>query len=210
MNHAFQILEFHKIKELLIENAHTGQARERLKGLEPYLSENELRHSMKETTEARRILDNVGTPPLSGMEDMDKILITAGQGGCLTPEQLEYAGISLTAVRRLKDFLCRCKSLETGLAFYETDLDGLEDLQEEIRTKIRSGRVDDYASKLLKDLRQEIEQTETRIKTKAESLLKNQKECFSDSFVVMRNGRVCLPVKKDYKFRLSGSHSPGR
>ena len=205
MNHTFQTLEFDKIRELLIENAHTDQARIKLGRLEPYLSEDELRHSMKETTEARRILDHMGTPPLSGMEDMDKILITAGQGGCLTPEQLEYTGISLTAVRRLKDFLCRCKSLETGLAFYEADVDGLEDLQEEIRTKIRGGRVDDYASKLLKDLRQEIEQTEAKIKARAESMLKNQKECFSDSFVTMRSGHVCLPVKKDYKFRISGS-----
>lgn len=205
MNDTFQTLEFYKIRELLAANAHTGWAKEQLSKLEPFLSENELRHSLRETTEAREILDQAGTPPLTALEDMDKILITAGQGACLTPEQLEYVARNLTAVRRLKDYLCRCKSLEIGLAFYETDLNSLEEIQEEIHQKIRNGRVDDYASKLLKDLRQEIQQADAKMRAKADSILKNQKECFSDSYVTMRSGRVCLPVKKDYKFRISGS-----
>lgn len=205
MNHTFQTLEFHKIIELLETNAHTEKAKAGLRALEPYLSESELRHTLKDTTEARIILDKAGTPPLVGLEDMDRILITAAQGGCLTPDQLEYVGINLVSVRRLKDFLCRCKSLELSLAYYEIELNSLEDLQQEIQQKVRGGRVDDYASKLLKDLRQSIEQTESKIKAKAESLLKNQKECFSDSFVTMRSGHVCLPVKKDCKFKISGS-----
>lgn len=205
MNHTFEILEFNKIVEQLETYAFTKHAKEKMKELTPFMNEMDLQVAIRETSEARKIIDTIGVPPLISLEAVEDLLITASQGGCLTPEQLEYLQSVLTSVRRLKDFLCRAKYLEIGLPYYEVDLNGLDEVREEILQKIRSGRVDDYASKLLKDLRSTIETTENKIQAKAESMLKNQKECFSDSFVVKRSGHICLPVKKEYKFRISGS-----
>lgn len=205
MNKSYEILEFNKIKEKLAEYACTEKARERIAALTAYLSESELEHSLKETTEARKILDLAGTPPLTSLDDMEKILITADQGGFLLPEQLEYVGSNLAAVRRLKDFLSRLKYLEMGLPYYEIDLNCMEDLREEIAVKIRSGRVDDNASRRLKDLRREIEQLESKRKEKAESILRANKDCLSEGFITERNGRICLPVKKDCRSRISGN-----
>ncbi len=36
-------------------------------------------------------------------------------------------------------------------------------------------------------------------------MLRVNKECMSDNYCTFRNGRICLPVKKDYKLRISGS-----
>ena len=36
-------------------------------------------------------------------------------------------------------------------------------------------------------------------------MLKNNRECYSDSFITNRNGHICLPVKKEYKLKISGS-----
>ena len=38
-----------------------------------------------------------------------------------------------------------------------------------------------------------------------EQILRANKECMADSYCTMRNGRICVPVKKEYKFRISGS-----
>ena len=46
---------------------------------------------------------------------------------------------------------------------------------------------------------------EEKIKEKAEGLLRAKKSCMAESFVVQRNGRICLPVKKEYKSRVEGS-----
>ena len=80
----------------------------------------------------------------------------AKKGDCLTPYQLEKVGMILSAVRRLKDYLERGKSLENPLAFYEENLDAVSELREEISRQIRSERVDDYASKELAQLRMQI------------------------------------------------------
>ena len=39
--------------------------------------------------------------------------------------------------------------MKIGLAYYEENLDGLDDIREELGSKIRNERVDDYASKTL-------------------------------------------------------------
>ena len=35
--------------------------------------------------------------------------------------------------------------------------------------------------------------------------MRSYKDCMADNFCTLRNGRICLPVKKDYKSKISGS-----
>lgn len=205
MNHTYEILEFNKIREKLAELSYTDSAKKRFEVLEPILSESELDHSQKETTEARIILDEAGMPPLTSLTDMERILITADQGGFLLPEQLEYVGSNLAAVKRLKEYLCRLKTLNIGLPYYEAELNCMEELRREIALKIRGDKVDDEASRELKSLRREIEQLEIKKKEKAENALRVSKDYLSEGFITMKNGRTCLPVRKDCKAKVSGN-----
>ena len=200
-----KMLEFDKIIEQLTELACTQKAKRQLRELSPSLSEREVKTLLRTTTEAKFLLEKCGTAPITALEGISEIMETAGRGGCLTPDQLEKAAVTLTAVRRLKDYLIRGKAYELGLPYYEENLDSLDGIREEINEKIRSGRVDDYASRLLKSLREAIDRTQAKMKEKADSLIRSNKECMSDSFSTTRNGRVCIPVKKEYKFRISGS-----
>ncbi|MCL2159921.1 MAG: DNA mismatch repair protein MutS, partial [Oscillospiraceae bacterium] len=50
-----------------------------------------------------------------------------------------------------------------------------------------------------------IEFLKTKIKSKAEDILRHNKECFSEQYVTQKNGRICLPVKKEYKNKISGA-----
>ncbi len=71
--------------------------------------------------------------------------------------------------------------------------------------QIRGGQVEDHATRELFDLRSQIQRTQEKRKEKAESVLRTHRDCMSDSFCVTRGGHLCVPVKKEYKFRVSGS-----
>ena len=43
------------------------------------------------------------------------------------------------------------------------------------------------------------------MKQKAEQILRSNKECMADNYCTLRNGRICVPVKKEYKLKVSGS-----
>lgn len=205
MNQTERMLEFDKIKEMWSALALTDAAKEKISNTTFYLSEGELRKELRDTTDARRLIEGIGSPPLQNVEEIKEITLAADKGECLTPYQLERVEKVLAAVKRLKDYLCRGKSQGNQLGFYEENLDALEGLKEEIGNQIRNGAVDDYASKELSQIRSRIVRCEEQMKQKAEQIMRSNKECMADSYCTLRNGRICIPVKKEYKFKISGS-----
>lgn len=199
------ILEFDKVKEQWKELALTTWAKEEIDNTQPIMAEIELRAKMRDTTEARILLEKCGNPPLVSLEGIEELIGIAVKGGCLSAAQLEQIGTALVAVRRLKSYLENGKAYKISLPYYEENLDAAEELEQAIRNQIRGGFVEDHASQLLKSLRTEIARTEDKMREKADSVMRANKECMSDSFSTIRNGRICIPVKKEYKFKISGS-----
>ena len=198
-------IEFDKVKEMWADLAITDWAKEQIKGVSICLSENGLRKQLRDTTDARNLMEKLGTPPLQNISEIKDILLIAQKGDCLTPYQLERVEKVLVAVKRLKDYLERGKMYQNSLAYYEENLDSLTELREEICNKIRNGMVDDYASKELGQIRNQMIKCEDQMKLKAEQIMRSFKECMADSYCTVRNGRVCVPVKKEYKLKIAGS-----
>lgn len=198
-------IEFDKVKDIWTDLAITDWAKGKIREASLYFSENELRKQLRDTTDARFLIEKLGTPPLQNITEIKDILMTAEKGDCLTPYQLERVERVLVAIKRLKDYLERGKMYHNSLAYYDENLDDLSELSQEICNKIRNGAVDDYASKELEQIRKQITKTEEQMKQKAEQILRSNKECMADNYCTFRNGRICLPVKKDYKIKISGS-----
>lgn len=198
-------IEFDKIKEIWRTLAVTDKAKETIDEVRCYLSESELKKQLRDTTNSRILIEKLGTPPLQNVAEAKEILIIAEKGDCLTPYQLERVEKVLVAVRRLKDYLNRGKMYDNPLAYYEENFDAAKSLQEEISRQIRNGAVDDYASKELRQIRGDIIRCEEQMKQKAEQVMRANKECMADSYCTKRNGRICVPVKKEYKFKIAGS-----
>lgn len=200
-----KIIEFDQVKAKWAALAMTDRAKEKIKMVTPFLSESELQKNMRETTQSKQMLEKCGTPPLVSMEGIERILLIAQKGDCLTASQLELVERTLVAVRRLKDYLNRGKQHDIPLAYYEENLAVPEELRESIALWIRGEAVDDRASKLLFDIRNEIIRVENKMKEKADSIIRANKAYVSDSFSTFRNGRLCIPVKKEYKLKIGGS-----
>ena len=199
------MIEFDKVKNLWAEFALTESAKKKIAETNVYMSQSELEARLRDTTEARLLAEKLGNPPLVTLAGMQEIITIAKRGDCLTASQLEEVEKALVAVKRLKEYLCRGKQFEISLSYYEENLEALEEVREMILMQIRNGAVDDNASKLLKNIRADIERAENKMKERADYILRANKDCMSDSFSTYRNGHLCLPVKKECKFRISGS-----
>lgn len=198
-------IEFDKVRELWADLAITDAAKEMIRETGISFSERELKKKLKDTTDARDLLEKLGTPPLQNLSEIKEVLTAAERGDCLTPYQFERVEKVLAAVKRLKDYLGRGKQYQNSLAWYEENLDAVSELRDEICSIIRNGAVDDYASKELGQIRSQIVKCEEQMKQKAEQIMRSYRECMADQYCTYRNGRVCLPVKKEYKLKISGS-----
>ncbi len=200
-----KLLEFDKIKEKLAEFACTKKGKEESLQLKPYLAEREVLARLRETTEAKQMITICGNPPATALKGIEEWILIAQKGGCLTPEQLEEIAVVFASVRRIKDYLNRCKQYEIGLAYYEENLDSFDEIGKLIHEKIRNGKVDDFASKRLKSIRESMERIKEKMHERADTIIRTNKECMSDSFSTIRNGHLCIPVKKEYKYKINGT-----
>ena len=107
-----QQIEFNKIKEIWAELAVTGSAKEEIENVSIFLDELELNKKLRDTTNSRKMIENLGNPPLQDVTEIREILMEAGKGACLTPYQLERVEKVLVVVERLKDYLARGKQYE--------------------------------------------------------------------------------------------------
>ncbi len=202
---SLETIGYYHILEKLKECAATENAGNRIMEMVPILSETELGKQQRDTTQARAMIELAGTPPIPAMEHVEEYLQKAVRGDMLLPEQLEETGMFLSAVRRLKSYLLRGEEGRISLAYYNQNLAFPEELQEEIERCIRGGRVDDYASAYLKDIKKQIQILEEKVSERAERALKTNRQYLNDSFVVTRNGRFCIPVKKECRSMVPGS-----
>ena len=198
-------IEFDKVRDIWAELAVTGYAKERIEAAKIILEEKDLRKELRDTTDAKEMIDNLGNPPLQNVTEIREILEAAAKGDCLTPYQLERVERVLVAVERLMDYLKRGQQFGNPLAYYDENLNPLYELKDEINRQIRNEMVEDRATKELFDIRNSIVKLEDTMKQRAEQIMRSNKDCMADSYYTMRNGRVCVPVKKEYKFKIPGS-----
>ena len=201
----FKTLEFDIILEKLAEKALSETAKARCLSLEPSLSEAEVRRWMDETTQARQIIEQTGTPPLSSMTELAKIIDLINIEAMLMPEQIENVLTFLLSCKKMKDYLRKAESTGLNIACYGGSIIELQELENEIKRCIVSGAVADKASSQLDGIRRQIVIAGDQIKEKLDDLLRKNKSWFSETFVSVRNGRYTLPVKREHRNDVSGS-----
>ncbi|WP_026527244.1 endonuclease MutS2 [Butyrivibrio sp. VCD2006] len=204
MNTETQI-EFNKIKDMWAGLTSTDYAKQKISEIDIMLNERDLRKALQDTTDSRMLIEKLGNPPVQNVTEIREILTIADTGKCLTSYQLERVEKVLVAVERMMDYLSRGKQYENSLAYYDENLNPLSELKDEICRQIRNEEVDDRATKELYEIRNQITSTEEAMKQKAEQIIRKNKTYMADSYYTMRNGRVCVPVKKEYRLKIPGS-----
>jgi len=203
MNHS-NTLEFNKILTNLAQHTVSEAVSTRCLTLTPANNIHEVERRLNETSQAKKIIDQAGTPPLAAMTELDKIIGLLSVDAMLSPEQLGHISAFIVSCRRMVTYLQKAESTNTEIALYGGSFIDLTDIDEEIYRCIRGGQVDDRASQRLYNLRRSIGNKREQVKNKLEQILSKNQDCFSEGFVSLRGGRYTLPVKREHKSRIEG------
>ncbi|CAB1251716.1 endonuclease MutS2 [Clostridium sp. MT-14] len=204
---SLKILEFYKIKEKLKKYANTGAGKDLIESLAPYNNIYEVKEHLKETSEALRLLVLKGAPPFEGVYDVRQGIEMAQKGFVLMPEQILKIGAILRAARRFKKYIS-AKEEEEHFKIIEdicSNITVLMELENKIFMSIESEeRVSDKASPVLYSIRRNLQDKNTSVRDKVNSLMRSYSSYLQDNLYTMRGDRYVLPVKAENKASVPG------
>lgn len=205
----YHTLEFDRVREKLAGCASSPLGAERAQGLEPIHDEPLLATRMRQTTEMRDTLDYDQSLPMDGIHDLRPLVKQLRVGGSfLQPEELLLVLQTLGAVRRLHFYLSGRREKNAALWQIASGLIPLESLEKEIRRCIDENavQVKDDASPELASLRKQIIRAQNHARQKMEAMVRNlgSQGMLQENVITVRNGRLVLMVKDDYKRKVRG------
>ncbi|MGE5582241.1 MAG: endonuclease MutS2 [Bacillota bacterium] len=200
------ILELPKIKTMLADNAKSNLGRRLALELTPKTDISVVRGMLRETTEAKMILDSAGSPPMDGLADISEILEKIKIGGVLDPGSLVMIGDFLRGCRKTREFMSRCINLAPKVAGYALGITVFPGIEQEINRCISDGVVSSEASPGLKKVRREIGSLQEKIQRKLEQILLSAEArvWLQEPVITLKDSRQVLMVKAGYKEKLPG------
>lgn len=205
----YQVLEYPKIIQQLVEHASSSLGKEKAESLAPSFQYDEVVQWQKATFEGATVLRLKGHVPLGGIKDIRSSIKRAKIGGVLTPADLLDIASTLYGGRQLKQFL---ESLFEDNSFpilegLSGQLTSLKHLEQKINACIdQHGEVLDSASSNLRTIRSQIRTFESQSRQKLEQMTRSSsvQKMLQESIVTIRNGRYCIPIKAEYRTHFGG------
>lgn len=204
----YKTLEFQKVLEILAKFTKTNYAKEMIDNtIESFDYDTALRLK-KETEEAYLALVRLGDIPLGGLYEMKDSLRRCKAGSILNEsELLNVVGLLDCGVNVSKYF----KNLETikvdveNIKKYSDNVVTPQALKTNITLAISpEGRINDNASRELFMVRRSLVSLENRLRSKLNELLSTKASMLTEALIVQRDGRMCLPVKIEFKNTFKG------
>ena len=205
--HAIQILEYGRIREILSAYAESVLGRKLAAQLRPCPDGEELRRLHAETRELGELLESARLP-LAGLSDVCSGLEDNDSGGKpLEPEHLYRVVDLLRSGLGIREAFCREEGRFPALSELGETLDDLPELRQEIPEMIDLHEgVRSEASEKLSSLRLELSSLQEKLRQGATAMLKRSdlKKCFQSEGVTLKNDRYLLPVKAEYRSWMKG------
>ena len=205
---ALEVLEYHKIIELLKCEAGSEMTREIISELSPYTDERVISEELRSTTEAVDLIVHKGALPTGGIYDIVSSVEFSRKGGTLTMKQLLQILFNLRIAERVISFTKGSDLPPMPLISSMTELlVAMPRLSERIdRCILSEDEMSDNASPALKDIRRSIARQNDAIKNKLNHILNtaDNRTYLQDALVTMRDGRYVIPVKQEHRSRFPG------
>jgi len=201
-------LEFDKILKILQTFTHTDLGKAQVLEIRPIANVEEIKRLLFEVDEAKTIIQRYDQTPLTGVLDIREIIKKAEIGSVLSIDELIRIVSHQEAITRTFVFVKKVVSLDLVFDYlreYYSRIVTLAPLKVEIDKVIdKKGDIYDNASPKLADIRKKIRVTEERIDSKMQSLLKSEQSKLTDGIITIRNNRLVLPVKSEFKNSFKG------
>lgn len=207
--HALDVLEFGKVRQLLIDHATSGLGKRRAGQVEPLTDVEEVDKLIAETTELKVLLAPDRNLPIGGLHDLFPLLDKLERGEeILNGEEILFIADTLRAGRTVKAYLQEVEDGFSHLQSWAMAIHTYEQIEEEIeRTFNESGVIKSGATSKLKAVRRSIEQVRGRIRSKLQALMRSQgmSSYIQDTGIRESKGRPTIAVKAQYAGRVPGA-----
>ncbi len=204
----FKTLEFNKVLDNISTYAFLDSTKERISSLEPFNDIDSLNESLDQVVEAILGITKLGNIPLDHMFDVKDAIKKCEIGSIISSEDLYKISILIEKSRILTKY---GKDMENQkikcdlLSSYFMSFSDNKKLGQEITNAIDENfKVKDSASMPLFKVRRRIQMEENHLRSFMNSLLLSRASNLTESIIVMRDGRMCLPVKADSKNAIKG------
>ncbi|MFA5130242.1 MAG: endonuclease MutS2 [Patescibacteria group bacterium] len=208
MVHDTTVLEFTKILAILRQYAETDRGKRTVLSLPVTDDVREVERMLSETDQARRMIERYDATPLDGVLDVGDAIKRARLGSTLAIEELLDVVSGIDAVGNAQRYIRKVRQLEIPSDALDPYYDALV-LLTGLKTAIEEcidvkGQIYDDASEGLAAVRTKIAQNHKKIDEKMQSLLHSEAAKLTDSIITIRNGRLVLPVRAEYKNSFKG------
>jgi DNA mismatch repair protein MutS2 len=208
VSYSLETLEYSRLLDLVARNAQTPMGARRLLSLRPISSRHELDHALTAIAETIVLSEEHQINwSFSGLEDPSAALaILKIQNTALEPNLLlEIARVCTQALFVRSSLQPAKDEAPTLWQIVENTPPSLLVVIDRINKKLLpGGEIDDSASPELAKLRREINAQKARLTRSLESVMRRAGTAIQDEIVTLRNDRFVIPVKTDFRGKVSG------
>jgi DNA mismatch repair protein MutS2 len=205
--HTLELLEFHKIRELVGGYAFSSLSKDLALQAEPSTNADAVRAELALVSEMVEVLGQGQTPPFAGLKDVRLLARRAAIGAMLTAEQLLDVAGTLTCSGHMYRFRMRLSELNPRLITLMTPIVDLGPVAKSIAGCIDSrGHVLDMASPELAQVRQKIAGVDERVQHRIRHLLRDPelRKILRYPNATVSGDHYVLPVAINHRHRLTG------
>ena len=203
---AIKTLEFDKVLEILSQFCTVDAARDEILKIRPSVSAEEIKKRLKETSDAKALIEVKSYPSFSGVKDITAHLNRAEKGATLSmAELLDIASLLSEASSAAVYF--NQLSENNSLCDYANKISCNKFLNDRITTCIVSEEVmADNASPVLYDIRRKIRNAQNKVRDTLQKYVSGgeNSKYLQENIITMRGGRYVIPVKSEYKNEIKG------
>lgn len=211
MKNCYYKLEYDKILQILSTYCKTDIGKNIALNLLPSNNSLEVKHLLKETSEALIVTSKAGNPPICFLPNIDLWIKYLKSNHTLSAKALLEIGKTLKVSRELKDFFLNNSNIDASnfeillsnfnLLYTNTQLENLI-----FKSIIDENTILDDASSTLSSIRRNKKRLEQDIKDKLNSMLHSSSysKYIMEPIVTIRNDRYVIPVKIEYKDNIKG------
>jgi DNA mismatch repair protein MutS2 len=202
-----ELLEFHKIREILAGFTSFSASRELALNLVPLLDEEKVRLRLNESGEARRLLSLSPDTDVGEVTDIRETVKMAALGKVLPPKPLLEIQKSLSAAHRLRSHLATLSHELPLLSGLAKDIVTLDQLVKDIDGCLSpTGEILDSASPKLASVRHRMREVRQELLTHLQAIITSPRgrRIVQEPIITEREGRYVIPVKVESRRQIKG------
>jgi DNA mismatch repair protein MutS2 len=202
-----ELLEFHKVREILAGFTSFSASRELALNLVPLPDEEKVRLRLNESAEARRLLSLSPDTNVGDVTDIRETAKMAALGKVLPPQSLLEIQKTLSATHRLKSQLLNLSNELPLLSGLAEDIVTLDQLVKDIDGCLSpTGELLDTASPKLASVRHRMRQVRQELLTHLQAIITSPRarKIVQEPIITEREGRYVIPIKVESRRQIRG------